>query len=798
MDWDRIQAVFHEVADLPAGIAREQRVTALCGPDAALRAEVLALLAADESTRQTDGAADPHLGLRVGPYVLTRLIARGGMAAVFEGRRDDGVFAQRVAVKVMDLRLSDPALIAQFSVERDILARLEHAGVTRLLDGGITAIGEPYLVMEYVDGQPIDAYCDDRRLDIAARLALFAQVCDAVAFAHRQLVLHRDLKPSNLLVTANGRVKVVDFGTATLLQPDRLATASGAPLTPAYASPEQLTGRPVGTASDQYSLGVVLYELLTGTGPFGDRPSLLSAIERVVAGTTTTAPHSAVTDAAAGVRQTTLARLRRVLAKDLGTIVTKALASEPDGRYASVQHLADDLARWREGDPIEARPPSLPYRASRFVQRHWVATGVAATLALSLAGATAVSAQQARVARIETTKARQLNQFLADMLSSANPSLTATRGGALTVRELLDAASPLVSKNLGQSPEAEAEMLLVIGTTYTALGAAKDAESYLRQAAERFRALDDEASAARADARLGSALVAQGRYPEGEQALRTARAIITARPAAFDARTRLSSARQLALARTYQKPDDEEALQLYREVLANPEAEALLPLEGATAAHNLGLQLVLLGRLDEADRWLADAVRRWDAIGTELADRYAVSRSYSELMRTLGNYPEAIRFGRLAVAGFERTVPPGHQYLAATKTTLGRALVLNGEVEEGERVLSEALDLFLKIRPKGHVELTGTQMGLGAAYRRQGRLQESERILREAQAAVANGPMQIRPGVLGELGLTLRALGRTVEAQALLQESYDIFASYLAPNHPFIAIARARLDGADK
>ncbi len=797
MNWERIEAVFHEVADLPSGAERDQRLSDLCGPDARLLAEVQALLAGDALARRAGDDDDPHLGQRLGPYVVTRLIARGGMAAVFEGRRDDGAFTQRVAVKVMDLRLSDPALVAQFGAERQILARLEHPGVTRLLDGGVTAIGEPYLVMEYVDGQSIDAYCDGRRLDLASRLALFAQVCDAVAFAHRQLVLHRDLKPSNILVTAEGRVKVVDFGTATLLQPDRLSTASVAPLTPAYASPEQLTGQQVGTASDQYSLGVVLYELLTGVAPFGDRPSLLSAIERAMAGTTTTAPHTVVTDAAAESRQTSLARLRRVLANDLGTIVTKALAPEAAGRYASVQHLADDLARWSAGAPIEGRPPSVVYRMSRFVQRHWMASGVAATLAVSLAAATAVSAEQARIARVESDKARQLNQFLTDMLSSANPSVAATRGGALTVREVLDTASPLVSQSLAGSPEAEAEMLLVIGTTYSGIGAAKDAEGYLRRAAERFRALDDEVGAARADARLGSALMAQGRYPEAEQMLRAGRAVITARPAAFDARTRLSSARQLALARTYQKTGDEEAHRLYREVLADPEG-AMVPFEGATAAHNLGLDLVLIGRLDDAERWLREAVRRWDAMGTEIADRYAVSRSFSELMRTVGNYPEAVRFGRVAVAGLERTVPAGHPYLPATKTTLGRALVLNGDVEEGERVLTEALALFLKIRPKGHVELTGTQMGLGAAYRRQGRLGESEQILREAFGAVAKAPVQIRPGVLGELGLTLRAQGKAAEAQALLQESYDIFTSYLAPGHPFIAIAQARLDGADK
>lgn len=800
-DWTQVETVFHEAADLPPG-ERDAFLAARCAGDAALRAAVQALIEGDQLVHDgppaaaSADAADPHVGLRLGPYTVARRVARGGMASVYEGQRDDGTFMQRVAIKIMDLRLSDPALVAQFGAERQILAGLEHPAITRLLDGGITSLGEPYLVMEFVEGQSLEAYCDARRLGVRERLALFRQVCDAVAYAHRQFVLHRDLKPSNVLVTAEGRVKVVDFGTAVLLRPDRQSTTSAAPLTPAYASPEQLTGRPVGTASDQYSLGVVLYELLTGVSPFHDSASLLSAIERALAGTTTLPPHTVLTDAAAAARQTSLARLRRLLADDLGTILTKALAPDPSLRYASVQHLVDDLARWESGAPIEARAPSVAYRTSRFVQRHWAAVGIAATLAVSLAGATAVSAQQARIARIESDKARQLNRFLTDMFSSANPAFASARAGAITVKEVLDKASPRVSQTLAASPDVEAEMLRVIGSTYTAIGAAKEAEPYLRRAGERFRALRDGIGTARAEFDLGFSLVNQGRYADAEPVLRAARAVIRANPDAYDDLTRANVGNVLALSLTYRKVGDEEALQIYRETLAEFDVSRRAP-GAAIAAHNLGLQLVIVGKLDEAEQWLRDGERRWEAIGDENSfDRYPVNRSLSELMRTIGNYPEAVRQGRIVVEAFDRLLPAGHPFVPAAKTTLGRALVLNGEVEEAERVLTEAMDLFLKIRPKGHVELTGTQMGLGAAYRRQGRLEESERILREAQAAVAKAPQQIRAGVLGELGLTLRALGRADESQALLQESRDIFTSYLPAGHPYLAMAQSRLEGA--
>ena len=379
--WQRIETLFHELVELPPGSARDAAIAARCGDDPALAVEVRTLLENDALLEDRDGAADPHLGLRLGHYEVTALIARGGMAAVYEARRADQQFQQRVAIKIMDLRLSDPALVAQFRAERQILAALEHPSLTRLLDGGVTPLGEPYLVMEYVEGQPLDRYCDERRLDVTARLRLFAEVCDGVGFAHRNLVLHRDLKPSNILVTADGRPKVVDFGTATLLQPDRLATTSRAPLTPAYASPEQLTGKAVGTASDQCSLGLVLFELLTGAPAFGDRTSLMAAVERALAATTTTAPHAAVTAAAAEARQTSLAKLRRTLSGDLATILGKALAHEPAARYSSVQHLADDLvAVERPARRFSAARRRWPIRRRASSRRHWVAVAMAATL----------------------------------------------------------------------------------------------------------------------------------------------------------------------------------------------------------------------------------------------------------------------------------------------------------------------------------------------------------------------------------------------------------------------------------
>ncbi|MEZ5287745.1 MAG: serine/threonine-protein kinase [Vicinamibacterales bacterium] len=615
--WSRIEALFHELADRPAGPDRDAELAARCADDPALAAEVQALLASDASSPSEREIDDPHLGLRLGSFEITAPIARGGMAAVYEARRADEQFHQRVAVKIMDVRLSDPALVAQFRAERQILAALEHPAITRLLDGGVTALGEPYLVMELVQGQPIDRYCDAHRLDVDARLRLFAEVCDGVSFAHRNLVLHRDLKPSNILVTDDGRVKIVDFGTATLLQPERLATTSRAPLTPAYASPEQLIGGAVGTASDQYSLGLVLFELLTGVPAFGARTSLMAAVERALSATTVSAPQAAVTEAAAAARQTSLARLRRTLAGDLSTILGKALAPDAAGRYASVEHLADDLRRWRTGAPILGRPPSLAYVTSRFVRRHWIATSVAATLAVGLVITTGVSVQQAAaasrqaeearrqeaLARTESDKALQLNRFLTRMLSSANPTwdnANAAVAGSITVRQVLDGAGQVVGSELGAHPEVEAAMRKTLGRTYLGLGALDQATVHLQRAFDLFTGLGEEADTSEVEAILGNVRLRRGDYAGAEALLRRVRLYMGAHEQDVDPELYFAAVSNLGLAIGSQRPRDLESVNIGREAVAV--GDRLGVTDGvAVALNNVATQLYRAGRLDEAE-----------------------------------------------------------------------------------------------------------------------------------------------------------------------------------------------------
>ncbi|HVS02414.1 MAG TPA: serine/threonine-protein kinase, partial [Thermoanaerobaculia bacterium] len=422
-------------------------VDGACGGDPALRGEVDRLLAAAEDP-PPDGAGAlgdraPHLlaaleeelsaappagtGQRIGPYRLVEVLGRGGMGVVWLAERDDGAFSKRVALKIVpDWEASDD-LPRRLRAERQILAGLEHPNIARLLDGGVTAEGVPYLVMEHVEGEPIDAYCEGRDLGVRDRLALVLAVCDAVAAAHRRLVVHRDLKPGNILVTAEGGVKLLDFGIAKLLDEggDGGPTRTGLhPLTPQFAAPEQLTGGPITTATDVWGLGALLYRLLAGRSPHAAQGTTTQAVMRAICEEDPRPPSRAA-------RQPQLARH---LAGDLDAIALRALRREPAERYASVEALADDLRRHLRGLPVAARPPSLAYRARKLARRR---PGAVAAAALALGAIVVVVLgllQQARLAERERLRAEAVTAFFTGVLRQADPD--EARGGEITLRQL--------------------------------------------------------------------------------------------------------------------------------------------------------------------------------------------------------------------------------------------------------------------------------------------------------------------------------------------------------------------------
>ncbi|HYE94626.1 MAG TPA: serine/threonine-protein kinase, partial [Rubricoccaceae bacterium] len=491
----RVSALFLDALDRPTD-ARAAWLAASCD-DTDIRREVAALLTQHVAetglldrpalARHADGEAhaDPRLGQRVGPWRLDAPLGRGGMGAVYRAVRADESFTQHAALKLMHAG-GDADFRPRFLRERALLAGLDHPGVARLLDGGVTPDGVPYLAMELVDGEPITAHADRHRLGVEERLRLFLQACEAVAYAHRNLVVHRDLKPAHVLVDGRSerpQVKLLDFGIARLLSSDEaLLTRTGpGPMTPAYAAPEQLLGQPVTTATDVYALGVVLYELLAGRRPY-DVGSLTAAqAERVVCGTEPPRP-SAVAPP----------ERRRALRGDLDTIVQKAMAKEPARRYPSADALADDLRRSLDGLPVEARPATAGYRLGRFVRRHRagvlaataVVAGAVALVAFYTARLTAERDRALRateVAQSETARAEAVAAFLEQILRAPNASWYVegeAKGPDTPVRAVLDEAARRVDRDFAAQPDLQADLHHLLGDTYNALGLEEEADRH--------------------------------------------------------------------------------------------------------------------------------------------------------------------------------------------------------------------------------------------------------------------------------------------------------------------------------
>jgi non-specific serine/threonine protein kinase/serine/threonine-protein kinase len=416
--WREAQRLFHEARERPAA-ERAAFLAGAAGGDSELESEVASLLAADADSEEfLEAPAPGALRTRVGPWQILGEIAHGGMGTVYLGERADGPFRKRVAVKVVRRGMDTEAVLKRFRQERQILAGLEHPNIARLLDGGNTDDGLPYLVMEYVEGEPLTAWCERRGLDVPARLALFRTVCAAVQFAHQNLVVHRDLKPGNIYVTADGMPKLLDFGVAKVLNADLAGgtrdrtVAGGGAFTPEYASPEQIRGERITTASDVWALGVLLYEILAGVRPFARAGSEPGEIAKAVLETEPERPSAAAARAGRGERA------RRRLEGDLDTIVLKALRKEPERRYPSAEQLAEDLRRHLDGVPVRARRDTFAYRSGKFLARHRAAAAAAGLVVLALVGGIVATARQARIAEAEHARAERRFEDVRKLASS--------------------------------------------------------------------------------------------------------------------------------------------------------------------------------------------------------------------------------------------------------------------------------------------------------------------------------------------------------------------------------------------
>jgi len=492
--WRRLNALLEEALELPVH-ERDAWLAALPAPQRPLVPMLGAMLArasvdtdsflsrpislALDGLRALDAPEDQP-GDLIGPWRLLRELGAGGMATVWLAERSDGALRRSVALKLPNAGWA-LGLAQRMSRERDILATLEHPNIARLYDAGVTAEGRPWLAMECVEGQAIDAYCREHALPVEARLRLVLQVAQALAHAHARLVVHRDLKPGNILVTPQGDARLLDFGVAKLLDDDGAAPRAGdltqligRAVTPDYAAPEQVAGRPVTVATDVYSLGVVLYELLTGQRPYRlARRSAAALEEAILAAEVVPASERVGGDRALAQR----------LRGDLDLILAKAMHKEPARRYGSVEAFAADLQRHLAGEPVQARAPSAGYRLGKFVQRHRVGLAMLAAVATALLIGLGAALWQAREARQEARRAEQVKQFVASIFRQATPREGI--GGVVTASALLAAAAQRIENELAGQPRAQAELGVIVGEGFFSLGEAYKAEGPLRAAVAR-------------------------------------------------------------------------------------------------------------------------------------------------------------------------------------------------------------------------------------------------------------------------------------------------------------------------
>jgi serine/threonine-protein kinase len=749
--WRRVDALLDAALDLEPH-ERGAWLDRACAGDGELRAEVEQFLGfcvdaegfLEHPAREVGAllVAGNEEGTRIGPYRTLGVAGRGGMGVVYLAERADDQFHMRVAIKVLAHGVDGGHAVRRFLDERQILARLQHPAIARLLDGGVTEAGLPYFVMEYVEGTPLDRYCDERGLDVGARLALFCRVCEAVEYAHRNLVVHRDLKPGNILVTADGEVKLLDFGIARLTERgddvERTGTA-GRWMTPEYASPEQVRGEPVTTASDVYALGVLLYRLLSGRSPYETASRTPHEVERAILETDPRPPSQPTGPSGARSAGT------RRLSGDLDAIVLKAMRKEPERRYPSAQALREDVQRHLAGRPVEARAGSRRYRAAKFVRRNRLAVSAAAVLALSLLGGLGGTLWQARHAARQAARAERVKAFLVDVFDQSDPEQV--NGDSVTARQLLDGGAARIRAELAGEPETQAEMYLLLGRIYRRLGLAARAEPLAGEALAIRSRLYGPADLRTAEAREQQALLAadQGRLPEAERLMRGVQAVRARRLAADDT---LMGATHAELARIFQAA----------------------------------------GRWDEAEHAVRAALaidRRNGASRLQLADHLEL---LANVLRLRGRSDSSIAAARAALdarlaADPQRTRLSTH----AAMVSLGSIYEAHGDFAQSEALFRRAIDFDRRrLGPRSRTTLSDMSQ-LGAVLEEQGKAAEAERVerelIREADAAYPPGhpfPFDARTN----LGHTLATQSRFAEAEAVYRQAYDGLRRAYGPDHP--------------
>ena len=839
--WIKIEALMDKALEVPSN-EREKLVRHEAGNNPELIDQVLKMLAAsDDAGEFMESKGQSHLHdvlakmasavaedeterddrRMVGPYRLVRKIGRGGMGQVYLAVRDDEAFKRYVALKVIRKGMDSEDILKRFKTERHILASLTHPNIARLLDGGFSEDGQSYFVMEYVDGEPIDKFCNENRLSLEERLKLFEKVASAVHYAHQNLVVHRDLKPGNILVTTDGSVKLLDFGIAKFLNPDLtgytlpMTKTEVRVMTPEYASPEQVRGNSVTTASDVYQLGILLYELLTGHRPFTFETKARGEIEKIILEVPPEKPSTMISrietqpkktlnpETVSHQRRTPLDRLRKQLSGDLDHIVLMALRKETDRRYQSADQLLKDLENYRAGRPVIAQADTFKYRSTRFIQRNklGVAAGLVVFLALvtvsivSFTYATITARQRDQIA-LEVQKSEEVKSLVLGLFERANPNYS--RGRDISVRELIDQSAAEMKLELVNQPEVLSEMLTVLGMVYSDLGEAEEGLPLIEQALQLQESLGevDSPDLAHRMYAMGYILDEAG---EVEQAKKYHAGALAMRRRLFGEQNLLvaESLNEAGVALYWTGNADsnlvvwQQAYDIRKSLLKSPHKNLVESLS------NLGAVYTDLEEYGKAEQFYRDALSMLRDMDAENSPDYASNlHNFASMLIDVEAFDEAEIMLKEAIELRTTIFGERHEDTARSINYLGRLNVARGTLVEAER-------LFL-LSTQIHIEQSGeTSFVVGRDFQVLANLYETKSDFDKAVEYYLKAATVIRISsgldhpvfiqIQGEMGQLFESLNRLAEAERayrLAVQSYESVPD-LEPHH--LAVAQVRL-----
>ena len=728
-NWQLLQDLFH-LAEATPEPDRERVMAERC-PDVELRRRAMEIFTASsiedgvESPAQEPAQVQSLTG-KIGPYTPIRHIGTGGIGAVYLVERLVGGALQRSALKVLAPHSAGPSFIERFHREQHILASLDHPNITRMLDAGMSERGQPYLVMEYVDGVHLDVYCDAHRLGIAERLQLFLRVCDAVAYAHRNLIVHLDLKPSNILVTSDGTVKLLDFGTSKLIRTDSLLTTT-VMATPAYASPEQLRNEPVTTSCDIYALGAVLFELLAGSRP-GHGASVAAMIERAINEHEAERLPDAVTGAAAEDRGLSENRLRQLLTGDLATIAQKCLNPRPKDRYPSIDSLTVDIQRYLGGRPVLARPQTTLYRFGKFVRRHRGSVAATLLVAIALLASLGYAGWRQRQALREGQRALRMQTFMYRLFKLANSNYTGKP--AATVPEFLKLGVKMLPEYI-KDPSDLREAQMGLAESMYENGDLDSAQTVLTQTIASAKAAKDIPAEAESEAFSGNIAYLEGQMDAGETL--TAHALELSRKPGVSPAVRAWSAIFYAWNRDDNGYHSDENVRLLQFAVKECRDNNLSPRETADALYTLGEDLELRGRLDEAERAFNESLQVYSQDPAALCEQSEVFGDLAYVTEQRGDVPASIPVYQRAYDGYTKCSGAESRGALTEQEYMAGALMKLGRAKEALPMMEAAMPAWRKMLGYSP-DLSEPLYFLSKAYVETGHFEQGEKVAVELVA----------------------------------------------------------------